>query len=369
LLAIWAASASAAAARQNVLEALSFALAQDRAYDASQREALLAAIDARFADYGLQVVTDARKPAISALLNVITEGSFDEQPPERVAEVSFAAYQAMSRGAPPQVVEGLALYGYRKRIPGDMLASWANGYRQMVEGRVPAEVASDLINVAMNKDLSVNDFDILKWSLVKAVKDGHDPKSFAAYEFARVAQEGRRPGASAAEAAREFKRARAEHRAPKIPRYNGSFSTPPIQETPRPVPKESRPAPAPREAAWPGLDAAARSYLGTPYVWGGTSHGGIDCSGLTLMTYAENEVRIPRVSRDQWGAGRASSKLREGDLVFFNTLGTGVSHVGMVVDAEKGLFIQSSSSRGVIISPLEGKYYRTRYLGARRILP
>ncbi|MDE2491939.1 MAG: C40 family peptidase, partial [Elusimicrobia bacterium] len=123
-------------------------------------------------------------------------------------------------------------------------------------------------------------------------------------------------------------------------------------------------------ALWPGLDGTARSYLGTPYVWGGTSHSGIDCSGLTSETYDQNRVRIPRVSRDQWHIGRrVGGGLRDGDLVFFNTLGVGVSHVGMVVDAKKGLFIQSSSSHGVVITPLSNRYFRLRYLGARRVVP
>jgi len=123
-------------------------------------------------------------------------------------------------------------------------------------------------------------------------------------------------------------------------------------------------------ALWPGLDATSQSYLGTPYVWGGTSHNGIDCSGLTSSTYGENRVRIPRVSRDQWkiGTPQETAALKNGDLVFFNTLGVGVSHVGMVVDAPRRRFIQASSSKGVTVSDLDGKYYKTRYLGARRVV-
>jgi cell wall-associated NlpC family hydrolase len=124
-------------------------------------------------------------------------------------------------------------------------------------------------------------------------------------------------------------------------------------------------------ALWPGLDASANSYLGTPYLWGGTSHSGIDCSGLTSNVYGENRVKIPRVSRDQYRAGRVVSDdgLHDGDLVFFNTLGVGVSHVGMIVDARKRRFVQASSSKGVTVSDLDGKYYKTRYLGARRVVP
>ncbi|MBI3565874.1 MAG: C40 family peptidase [Elusimicrobia bacterium] len=419
LLAGLLAAPAAAQGRRNVLETLGDALAQDKAYDAAERARLLGAIKDRFADYGLQVVDARRKAAIPVVLHVITEGSFDEAPPERVAEVAFAAYQAMSRGAPPEEVEGIALYGYRKKIPGDTIAAWANGYRNAVENKVPPAVAADLVNFAMNKDLTVGEFDTLKWALVNGVKDGHDAKDYATFLLGRMSQGKGGPGAISGEAKAEFRRARAEKRKPRLPAYAGAFDPKPepaptytapaapaapaqpaerpsrptgrpstsapkpprpvdLPATPRPpVPAETK-APAavaadsPQMASlWPGLDATAKSYLGTPYVWGGTSHNGIDCSGLTSNTYGENRVRIPRVSRDQWKIGSTPDDhaLRNGDLVFFNTLGVGVSHVGMVTDARARKFVQASSSKGVTVSDLDGKYYKTRYLGARRVVP
>jgi cell wall-associated NlpC family hydrolase len=393
------AAPAAAQPRRNVMETLTAALAGDRAYDDAERARLLEAIRTRFADYGLQVVDERRKAAIPVVLHVITEGSFDEAPPDRVAEVAFAAYQAMGRGAPPEETEGIALYGYRKKIPGDTIAAWANGYRQAVDSKVPSAVAADLVNFAMNRDLSVADFNTLKWALVDGVKEGYDAKDYATFLLGSLASGKSRPGAVAGEAKAEFRSARARKRRPRLPAYSGSFSPPPPAPTfvapeaapvatrppaarppaARPPSKpsarpESAPAPAlgPKMAAlWPGLDATAKSYLGTPYVWGGTSHNGIDCSGLTSNTYGENRVKIPRVSRDQWrvGSAVAGAALRDGDLVFFNTLGVGVSHVGMVVDARRRRFVQASSSKGVTVSDLDGKYYRTRYLGARRVVP
>ena len=367
ILAAFLASPAVAQPRLNVMETLTNALAGDRAYDDAERTKLLEAIRVRFADYGLQVVDDRRKASISVLLSVITEGSFDEAPPERVADVSFAAYQALSRGAPPEEVEGIALYGYRKKIPGDTIAAWANGYRDLVENKVPGPVAADLVNLAMTRDLSVSDFDSLKWSLVDGVKSGYDAKDYAIFLFGGMVQGKSGPGTLAGEAKAEFQRARAEKRKPRLPHYVGVFNAPPP-----PAPSEPPASAAPSMSAlWPGLDATSRSYLGTPYVWGGVSHGGIDCSGLTSNTYDENRVKIPRVSRDQYRVGSSVSDaaLRDGDLVFFNTMGAGVSHVGMIVDARNRRFIQSSSSKGVTISDLDGKYYKTRYLGARRVVP
>ena len=420
---------ASAQGRKNVMETLTTALAADQGYDAAGRARLLSAIKARFADYGLQVVNESRKSAIPVVLHVITEGSFDEAPAERVAEVAFAAYQAMSRGADPEVVEGIALYGYRKKLPGERLAAWANGYRNLTENKVPADVAADLVRVAMEKDLPDSDFNILKWAMVDAVKKGHDPKDYATYLFGHVS-DGKGPGRVAGDAALVFAKATKERRRVSLPAYEGVFTKTvaaeapaveapaaetPAVETPAEAPAaqsragESKPsshptakgasstpesapsAPKPpivmakppvaekdHEVAassrrlseiWPGLEGSAQSYLGTPYVWGGTTHKGIDCSAFTQNSYGENKVKIPRVSRDQWKAGdKVDAALRDGDLLFFNTMGVGVSHVGLVVDAKTNKFMHASSSKGVSFADLDKNYYKQRYLGARRVV-
>ena len=113
----------AAQNRKNVLETLSASLDTDKGYEPAERAALMSAIRTRFADYGVQVVNAQRAKAIPVVLHILTEGSFDQAPVERTAEVAFAAYQAMSRGADPEVVEGVALYGYRKKIPAGTFPS------------------------------------------------------------------------------------------------------------------------------------------------------------------------------------------------------------------------------------------------------
>lgn len=112
--------------------------------------------------------------------------------------------------------------------------------------------------------------------------------------------------------------------------------------------------------------ATAKKYLGVPYVWGGTSADGFDCSGLVQTVFAENGVSLPRGAGDQYRKGRKIAKggLKPGDLVFFHTYTSGPSHVGIY--AGDGKFIHAESSpRGVTVTPLSETYWNERFLGAR----
>lgn len=108
----------------------------------------------------------------------------------------------------------------------------------------------------------------------------------------------------------------------------------------------------------------AEQYLGTPYVWGGESPSGFDCSGLVQYVYARLGVHLPRTSEDQYGAGRhvARGDLEPGDLVFFDDLG----HVGIYVGG--GRFIHSPhTGTRVQFGTLSG-WYLEHYSGATRVV-
>ena len=109
-------------------------------------------------------------------------------------------------------------------------------------------------------------------------------------------------------------------------------------------------------------------WYGVRYRTGGNSKTGVDCSGLTVAVYAAvYGIALPRVSRDQYRISRkiSTTELQEGDLVFFNTRGSGVSHVGVYLGNNK--FIHASVSRGVMVSGLFEPYYLQRFIGAGRI--
>jgi len=156
------------------------------------------------------------------------------------------------------------------------------------------------------------------------------------------------------------------------PRYNrerhGKRPTK-TKTAPRQTPRSSTTQPNPGGLGGDALDREVQRWWGTPYRLGGNKCDiGVDCSAYVQSVFkAAYGIKLPRTTKEQWRVGRPVQPpaLRRGDLVFFNTSGRGVSHVGIYLG--RGKFTHASNSDGVTINELSDSYYHKRYLGARRV--
>ncbi|ACH37917.1 protein of unknown function, LysM, LysM and NLPC_P60 domain-containing [Citrifermentans bemidjiense Bem] len=116
------------------------------------------------------------------------------------------------------------------------------------------------------------------------------------------------------------------------------------------------------------LKKSAYGFLGTRYRFGGSSRSGIDCSSFVQHVFRDLEVSLPRTAREQFEVGNAVAPgdLQKGDLIFFATYASYPSHVGIYLGNNK-MIHASSRDRRVVISSLNTSYYRSRFLGAKRI--
>jgi peptidoglycan DL-endopeptidase CwlO len=117
-------------------------------------------------------------------------------------------------------------------------------------------------------------------------------------------------------------------------------------------------------ARYGGVVGIAMQYLGVPYVWGGASPSGFDCSGFIMYVYNQVGVSLPHHAASQYGSGSPVSRdaLEAGDLVFFNGLG----HAGIYIGG--GQFIHAPHSGDVVkISSLSDSWYAATWVGARRL--
>ena len=154
----------------------------------------------------------------------------------------------------------------------------------------------------------------------------------------------------------------------------GCVKRPSPSLSPPPAPPAPAPAPAALPAAEPASSVAdvvavARSFVGTPYRNGGADPGGFDCSGFTQYVFSQVGVPLPRSAPEQAVFGDRVDRrdLREGDLVFFAIDGRAISHVGIVVAADR--FVHAPNSRGSVREESLGvAYWQAAYATARRVL-
>ncbi len=113
---------------------------------------------------------------------------------------------------------------------------------------------------------------------------------------------------------------------------------------------------------------AAFKYKGVPYVWGGTTRAGMDCSGFVQRVFAKDNIHLPRTALEQSRLGKyiPKSRLKPGDLLFFRTYAPYISHVGIYIG--HGKFIQANSGAGMItVNSLSNEYFERTYAFAKSI--
>jgi cell wall-associated NlpC family hydrolase len=144
----------------------------------------------------------------------------------------------------------------------------------------------------------------------------------------------------------------------------------PRQETPdlgatRRPPDSTPPAPPPLAGRRAEIVRIARTQLGAPYRWGGASPAGFDCSGFVKYVYASVGVSLPHGAASQFKLGQPVPRrdLKPGDVVFFDRL----RHNGIYVG--EGRFVHATQSGDVVrLSSLDDAWFKTRWVGARRLL-
>jgi peptidoglycan DL-endopeptidase CwlO len=193
-----------------------------------------------------------------------------------------------------------------------------------------------------------------KASIVSQLAERRNLLSSIKNEIAQIQAAERRRQAELARQAR----ARAAAPQPLIPTLTASAAPAEAAE-----PSAPSPLPAAPPSRYGGVVGIAMGYLGTPYVYGGASPSGFDCSGFVMYVFSQVGVSLPHNAAAQYGSGTPvdRSQLQPGDLVFFNGLG----HVGIYVGG--GSFIHAPHTGDVVkISSMTG-WYSSTYMGARRL--
>jgi cell wall-associated NlpC family hydrolase len=154
----------------------------------------------------------------------------------------------------------------------------------------------------------------------------------------------------------------------RVPKPFPGAPTPPVQA--QPVTPGPPPVASPENlASAPPVVLTALNLRGTPYRDGGCQPSvGFDCSGFVQWVFAQHGTTLPRDVKHQFDAGEkiGSHALKAGDLVFFETVSRGASHVGIAIGGDE--FVHAPSSKGVVrIEHISSTYWSKRWVGARRV--
>lgn len=154
-----------------------------------------------------------------------------------------------------------------------------------------------------------------------------------------------------------------------VPRPFPGAPAPPGADVPsEPPPRSARASPPARVPPAFDVVSTALGFRGAPYRNGGSDPSGFDCSGFVQYVFGQHGLALPREVRDQYriGDGIELDDVKPGDLLFFQTISRGPSHVGVAIGGDQ--FVHAPSSRGIVrVERFSASYWASRFVGARRI--
>lgn len=288
------------------------------------------------------------------LYSILSRAKFDEVALDRGIDVALDCILAVQNGGPQEEVEELAEFAFSTDLTPEEITRYALAFHRCNEVDVPGNISQELIRHAKERDLPEVTFDKMIKGLLTAAQHNVDLEKVALFMLISVDQKLGTVDKIVDDALLD-----AQKREPT--RW---------KEARRPASSAVTPAKTPSVALdFDTYRKSVESFLGTPYVWGGTDRLGVDCSGFTRLVMKENGYTVPRTSRDQSMIGTSIKKedLRLGDLLFFDTKGAGsVTHVGFYLGGN--IVVHASSSKGVTIVLYSDPYLQSRHLSSRRVV-
>jgi len=292
------------------------------------------------------------------IYGILSQGKFDEVTMDKTIQVALHSTMAMEQGAPEEEVGELALFAFSTNLLPEEIRLYAVTTKKCSAAGVPVYVTREMIRHAKEELWPENTFTTIMNGLTESARRNMATEKIALFMLISVAQKLGTPEQIVRDALED---ARQRKSAP-LQKERTIPTTPTPAVTPAPL--------TPRVALnFDAFRQSVESFLGTPYRWGGNSRMGVDCSGFTSLVMYENGYRVPRVSGNQARVGTPvyKNQLQLGDLVFFDTKGSGrITHVGFYLGGN--LMAHASSSKGVTIVFFSNRYFQSRYVTARRII-
>jgi hypothetical protein len=290
------------------------------------------------------------------IYSILSRAKFDEVDIKRGVQVALDCTIAVENGAPQDEVEELAMLAFATDIKPEEMTRYAIAFHQCNVGGVPVHIAQELIGHARGMNWPPATLDKMIGGLLEAARHPVNLEKFVLFMLISVDQHLGTADEIVQDAIRD-----AKLREPA--RWKELKTTKPPSAT------EEAPKIPPVALNYDKFRESVESFLGTPYVWGGATREGSDCSGFTSLVMRENGYSIPRTSQEQAKRGAPVSKenLRLGDLLFFDTKGGGsITHVGFYLGGN--LLVHAASSKGVTIILFSDQYFLSRFITARRVI-